>query len=794
MLKKVLLPAFLFLSFGLPCQASYPWLKVFPEDGSKQNVILMARNPLSGQLILAAQNRDIDFIYHQTEFSSSHDFGLGWSYRGILPRTINSLSFDPTGQWLYAMTRHCELWRSRDNGARWEQVEVPVDGSSCTSMAMTAQGSILINVSDPYEFNLLRSTDNGASWHRSQASDFSRAFIRVIAEDPSGRLFLAGHNQFDLIRSTDDGISWQLLNNNRLIRDIQSIEFAKNGSLLLGTSNRLYLSDADGENERLLYDFVMTADMPFTNVVTAVNDGIHIFLAQESTNNDLRRTRDFGVTWNQVLSMQDLDYRNINFVEITRQGHILLGSFNGLYRTDRATEDAESRKRALIRGTVNCETFKDNGVSLRGLFVSFSPGKHLAITRIDGSFYAFLPPDSYLTSVHSNKFFHYSGPENATGVKVPHAFAGDIHRDLDLAIHKSFQPAALRVHLAGGQARPGSLLHYRIEYQNVGRDIFTGSLKLSHDARLQLMPSDWAVSVLSDTLLEIPVLPVRDQGRGQFNLKFLVPDSIPVGSHVCARVYYDEHSDLQDYIARDYGFEERLCTEVRSSYARAALEVSPAGQGEQGFISRRDSVLSYLLRFRNISRDTAFSVVILDTLSDKVEITSLRLGAASDDYEVNLIERNVLEFRFDDIVLPFFGVNDSASQGFVRFSVELKDGLADGTRIENRASIRFNSNTPVLTNTVHNTLRLPTRVVEEFASDNLTIWPNPVADRLQIRSPILAFAQLRIVDMLGNLQRQIINGAGESMSLNVDRLPPGMYWLTIDKDAYQTTRMFIIHR
>jgi hypothetical protein len=57
-------------------------------------------------------------------------------------------------------------------------------------------------------------------------------------------------------------------------------------------------------------------------------------------------------------------------------------------------------------------------------------------------------------------------------------------------------------------------------------------------------------------------------------------------------------------------------------------------------------------------------------------------------------------------MLPDSHINEPASHGWLMYRIKLKDNLALGTQITNTASIYFDYNAPVVTNTTLNTFDL----------------------------------------------------------------------------------------
>jgi uncharacterized repeat protein (TIGR01451 family) len=116
--------------------------------------------------------------------------------------------------------------------------------------------------------------------------------------------------------------------------------------------------------------------------------------------------------------------------------------------------------------------------------------------------------------------------------------------------------------------------------------------------------------------------------------------------------------------------------------------------------------LAYTVRFQNTGNDYAYLVVVTDTLSEKLDLGTLRVTGASHPYTFTVSGkgRPVLTWTFKDINLPDSARDGVGSNGFVKFTIKPVAGLAAYSRIENFADIFFDYNPPVRTNTVHNTL------------------------------------------------------------------------------------------
>jgi uncharacterized repeat protein (TIGR01451 family) len=192
-------------------------------------------------------------------------------------------------------------------------------------------------------------------------------------------------------------------------------------------------------------------------------------------------------------------------------------------------------------------------------------------------------------------------------------------------------------------------------------------------------------------------------------------------------------------------------------------------------IIRANQPLDYKIRFQNTGNDTAFKVVIVDTLSNLLNAQTLEAGASSHPYRLEIYPGNILHFVFDPIALPDSNVNEVESHGFVNFRIQQQPDLPDGTVIENQVAIYFDKNEPVFTNIAFHTIGYP-------------FIPNPplVVTSVQHNPSCagLANGEIEVAVNGGippyNYQWSDPNLQGNSLA----DLPPGTYQVTIT-DSYR---------
>ncbi len=229
-------------------------------------------------------------------------------------------------------------------------------------------------------------------------------------------------------------------------------------------------------------------------------------------------------------------------------------------------------------------------------------------------------------------------------------------------------------------------------------------------------------------------------------------------------------------------FSSVLCMPVRNSYDPNDKQAFPLGFGEEHII-RPGTPLDYTIRFQNTGNDTAFAVVLRDTLSPHLDLTRIVPMGSSHPFEMAQLNDNVLHFSFPGIMLPDSTTNPAGSQGYVQFRVYPKPGLPLGTVVENRAAIYFDYNPPIITNTV-------TRKYQEFtvsqtrelagpAALEVRVFPNPFTERATFSLPADALEGDYLLEVFDALGRRLHTGFfsdGQS-ELRGDKLPSGlMFW------------------
>jgi uncharacterized repeat protein (TIGR01451 family) len=206
-----------------------------------------------------------------------------------------------------------------------------------------------------------------------------------------------------------------------------------------------------------------------------------------------------------------------------------------------------------------------------------------------------------------------------------------------------------------------------------------------------------------------------------------------------------------------------------------------------------DDYLTYTIRFENTGTASAEFIRIEDALDSQLDENTFELISASHDVNVG---RNgtQLTFHFYDINLPPNSINIDDGYGYVQFRIKPKAGYAIGDVIPNTASIYFDYNPAIVTNTFE-TEFVQSLNTSTFTQDNVVIYPNPASSHVQValNNSNETISSITITDILGKTILEQQNIANNQTNINTSSLAKGMYLLKItsDKNNYLVKKLII---
>jgi hypothetical protein len=165
-----------------------------------------------------------------------------------------------------------------------------------------------------------------------------------------------------------------------------------------------------------------------------------------------------------------------------------------------------------------------------------------------------------------------------------------------------------------------------------------------------------------------------------------------------------------------------------------------------------------------------------------------------------MTEGGVVTFTFNNINLPAEMNDAQRSNGMLTYTIKTKHNLALGTQFTNSASIYFDFNAPVVTNTTINTIGHPTSTttvsVNKYASFN--IYPNPASKTFNAvisSEDANQSASLNVTDISGRtlISKTIAVQKGtQTVSTDVNQLSAGIYFVNLYLNGKVETQKLVI--
>lgn len=502
----------------------------------------------------------------------------------------------------------------------------------------------------------------------------------------------------------------------------------------------------------------------------------------------------FTYAWNIGATTQDISNLVSNLYSVT------------IYD---ASNNCETRTYQLAATGTNCGTisgniFIDNNTdclhnagdnSYSNTFVLLNPGNRYGYTNANGDYIVNnLPYGTYSVSLPTNN--PYLLPSCTTTLITTLGASNPNQSNMDFS--GSFSSSAypdVKVILWSSNITPGFSGNVTGMFFNQNNVPASGQLKL-------LLPSAFTPNISSvnpsgytmngDTIIWNYSNITYGSSYQNFTVIFTTPVNTVLGSIFNSCAY-------ASVTLPDLNFSDNAaCVQriVTGSYDPNDKAVSPAGVGLNHEIHAYETDLDYLIRFQNTGNGPAVNIVVLDTLSANLDLSSLQMLGASHLYSLDILPGNILKWKFNNIMLPDSNSNEPGSHGYIHYKIKHTVGNNPGAQIKNTAYIYFDFNSPVVTNTTLNTIEFVTGLNSSSVRINSwTAFPNPGNGILYLQSQDDRTGQdiIKVYDMIG---QQVYAGVLESGKHTIDltSLPAGMYTVQLTSEKGSATGKIMIQK
>ena len=606
---------------------------------------------------------------------------------------------------------------------------------------------------------IIYSLDGQVAWYHNEGNGIFSNSPQIILPPPSavnyvfaGDLDLDGDNDIITASNNLKTLSWienngagDFLNNftitGNLFSTIEGIDIAdlngdghKDIGVLTNGKIETYINDGF-QNFTLQFEFAVSTGRGFgiidldgdgdndlifsggSDLSWFANDGFGNFIK-----NKISESIDISSSWDlAVINMDEDADMDLVVADLTRsrimwyENQIDHPTISGTIFWDK-NEDA---------------SFNSGDQPLQGLKTHLSPQSGSSFTDGNGSFNYLVTNGNYILSVEPNECWELT--TSSPNYQITIANNAATGQNFGYKLVSSTSHSQPRIHPFA--ARCNRIVPIWVSVTNDGCAPVQGEFSITLDPGTTLVsasrePIDINGNIYSWNYEELIASEVD-----QIKLLVQIPDFTYTGDilHFSAESYIENGTgDLQ--LSGTYNFSNV----VGCSYDPNDKAVYPDRSIQSDYDKNYtlfNETLEYTIRFQNTGNDTAFLVVIRDTLDQNLDWNTFTPIAASHPFQTLLDDNGAVKFTFDDILLPDSTTNEPLSHGFITYQIKAQNGLPEFSDITNTAGIFFDQNPAVVTNTVNSVmvsdLSLITSTQELLPGVKLKVFPNPFNDLIQ---------------------------------------------------------------
>jgi uncharacterized repeat protein (TIGR01451 family) len=393
---------------------------------------------------------------------------------------------------------------------------------------------------------------------------------------------------------------------------------------------------------------------------------------------------------------------------------------------------------------------------------------------INGDYVIGVGTGTYTTLVTNPPTYYTISPLGYTSTFATLASQVDSNKNF------AFQPIPgqvdLVIDLVSGPFRPGFNNNAYVTLHNIGTTVESGVMDIS----------------LANT--DVTILSVMPVAGTITNNTISIPYTLNPGEEVMYLLHYSTSvtamigTPIQSTAAALNGLDLTPANNtitlngfITGSYDPNDKVVFPAGGVLPSFITNGEK-LDYTINFQNTGNDTAFTVLLIDTMSSNLDLSTFQILSSSHPMVVNAYG-NVIWFRFNNILLPDSNTNEMMSHGFVKYRIQPKSSLVLGDEIDNMAYIYFDFNAPIITNTTNTIVAIPTSLSTNEEAIKIKVLPNPVEGGMLIIQSESMIRSIEIMEITGKTISRTNVNQRTNYNVNVDDLRSGVYLLQVKTEA-----------
>jgi uncharacterized repeat protein (TIGR01451 family) len=325
--------------------------------------------------------------------------------------------------------------------------------------------------------------------------------------------------------------------------------------------------------------------------------------------------------------------------------------------------------------------------------------------------------------------------------------------------------------------RPGFVYTNRIVYSNLGnQNMATGTVTYTKDSNVTISSISQAGTTSTTDGFTYNFTNLNAFETRTIDVSMLVPPvpTVNAGDYLTSTASIEP---LTDDVNPENNFNSNSQLVINAYDPNDKMEAHGDRIIHSSFTA--NDYLYYTIRFENTGNANAINVRVNDVLDAKLDEESLQMLSSSHSYILDRVDNNVT-WKFDNIQLPVSVSNTNVGKGYIAFKIKPKAGYAVGDIIPNAASIYFDFNPPIITNTFTTEFYEPLGN-PAFDATSFTVHPNPSSEIVfvSLNTSAEAISKVQIIDVLGKIVLSTSDVDSNQTSINVENVSSGIYFVEV---------------
>jgi uncharacterized repeat protein (TIGR01451 family) len=442
----------------------------------------------------------------------------------------------------------------------------------------------------------------------------------------------------------------------------------------------------------------------------------------------------------------------------------------------------------IIQGTVyfdsNSNSIFDGGeIGIPNVVLQLNNTNYVTSTNANGEYFFYTLPGIMNIEIPNIPVYH-SLTTNPT-LSTTFNGLGNIQSGQDFGLTAPANINDLKIDITPVSApKAGLVLSYLITFKNVGTSTINTTVNFTYDQSINYLTASPAPSGINGQTLEWNTGALLPQQLGTIHAQFTIPTNMNIGDVITSNAAILPVLNDSTPMNNQYISNSTVVGPYDPNYKEVNIDTL-TDMSAPGW-------LEYIIYFQNIGNAEAQDVVIIDTFSLQLDLSSIEMIASSHQpLQFSLRNGHIGEFRFNNIMLPDSASDPIGSCGFVKFRVKYFNTMQINEEIQNFSDIYFDYNPPIRTNTVSTIYVVPDISSLQEEDISITISPNPAKDYINILlNENWKKTMIDIYDVNGKIiHSEILQG--NKVSVSTHGWDAGLYILEIRRNTTSLFRKFI---